>query len=374
MNPIYVNRSLRFLLVVFIIIASIFTFYYVSKITYPFIIGFLIAFMINPIVNFFERKTKLPRGVAIFISLLLIFTVLAGLITLLVVEIVAGAEYLSKVVPAHIQTLIGYIEGVFAAQVIPIYNQLSGLFMNLETGQQDTILQNIQNVGTQVGTTLSNFIQGFFEKIPKILGWFPSAATVVIFSLLGTFFISKDWYRLSKMGGRFLPRKAKTSGKTVFIDLKKALFGFITAQFTLISITTITILIGLLILKVDYAITIALVTGLVDIIPYLGTGAVFVPWIIFEAFAGEMKLAIGLGVLYLVVLVQRQLMEPKILSSNIGIDPLATLISLFIGYKLIGFIGLILGPVVLVIINTLHRANVFHDLWAFIKGNESRNI
>ncbi|MGM0903397.1 MAG: sporulation integral membrane protein YtvI [Bacillota bacterium] len=374
MNPIYVNRTLRFLLVAVLIIFFLASFYYVARITYPFIIGFLIAFSINPIVNFFEKKARLPRGFAVFVSLLLIFSVFAGLITLLVVEIVAGAEYLSKVVPTHVQTLITYIEVFFAAQVIPLYNQLSGLFMNLETGQQDTILENIQNVGTQVGTTLGNFIQGFFENIPTILGWFPSAATVIIFSLLGTFFISKDWYRLSKIGNRLLPGKAKTSGKTVFVDLKKALFGFITAQATLVSLTTVTILIGLLILKVDYAITIALVTGLVDIVPYLGTGAIFVPWIIFEAVSGEMHLAIGLGVLYLVVLVQRQLMEPKILSSNIGIDPLATLIALFVGYKLIGFIGLIVGPVVLVIINTLHRANVFHDLWAFIKGNESRDV
>ncbi|MBY0099025.1 sporulation integral membrane protein YtvI [Mesobacillus maritimus] len=374
MNPIYVNRTLRFLFVAVLFIVFLFTFYYVSKVTYPFIIGLLIAFFLNPIVNFFEKKARLPRGFAVLLSLLLIFSVFAGLITLLVVEIVAGAEYLSKVVPNHVQTLITYIEIFFAAQVIPLYNQLSGLFMNLETGQQDTILENIQNVGTQVGTTLGNFIQGFFENIPAIIGWFPSAATVIIFSLLGTFFISKDWYRLSTMGNRFLPKKAKASGKTVFADLKRALFGFVTAQVTLISITAITILIGLLILKVDYAITIALVTGLVDIVPYLGTGAIFVPWIIFEAVAGEMHLAIGLGILYLVVLVQRQLMEPKVLSSNIGIDPLATLIALFVGYKLMGFVGLIVGPVVLVIINTLHRANVFHDLWAFIKGDESHNV
>lgn len=170
------------------------------------------------------------------------------------------------------------------------------------------------------------------------------------------------------MGGKLVPDKAKVSGKTVFIDLKKALFGFIRAQLTLISITTVIILIGLLILRVDYAITIALVTGIVDIIPYLGTGAVFVPWIIYDIISGDTGLAIGLGILYIIVLVQRQIMEPKILSSSIGLDPLATLIALFVGFKLIGFLGLILGPVTLVIISTLNRANVFKDIWAFIMG------
>jgi predicted PurR-regulated permease PerM len=84
-----------------------------------------------------------------------------------------------------------------------------------------------------------------------------------------------------------------------------------------------------------------------------------------------MSLAIGLGVLYLVVLVQRQVMEPKVLSSNIGLDPLATLIALFVGFKLIGFLGLIAGPVTLVIITTLHRAHVFKDVWSYIMGKEA---
>ncbi|MBT2686439.1 sporulation integral membrane protein YtvI [Bacillus sp. ISL-37] len=370
MNLVYLHRTLRFIFVIGIVVAGALALFFVSKVTYPFIIGFLIAFMMNPLVNFFQTRAKMPRSLAVLISLVLIMLVFAGLITLLVVEIASGAEYLAKVVPEHLVTLIDYIEHLFAAQLIPLYNQLTGMFQSLESGQQDTIMDNIQNVGATIGTTTGNFIKDFFEKIPNILSWFPNAATVLIFSLLGTFFISKDWYRLSAMGTRFLPNRARTSSKTVFDDLKKALFGFVRAQATLVSITTVIILIGLLILRIDYAITIALVTGIVDIIPYLGTGAVFVPWIIYEAIAGEMSTAIGLGVLYVVVLVQRQIMEPKILSSSIGLDPLATLIALFVGFKTIGFLGLIVGPVILVIFNTLQRANVFRDIWTFIKGKD----
>lgn len=374
MNPVFLYRTLRFFLVIGSIVVGAIALFYVSKVTYPFIIGFLIAFLMNPLVNFFETKAKMPRALAVIVALILIISVFAGLITLLVVEIASGTEYLARVVPEHLVTLIDYIEHLFAAQIIPLYNQLAGLFQNLETGQQDTIMDNIQNVGTTIGTTAGNFIQDFFGKIPNILSWFPNAATVLIFSLLGTFFISKDWYRLSKLGTRFLPARAKSSSKTVFADLKKALFGFVKAQATLISLTTVIILIGLLILRIDYAITIALVTGIVDIVPYLGTGAVFVPWIIYETLSGDISTAIGLGILYIVVIVQRQVMEPKILSSNIGLDPLATLIALFVGFKTIGFLGLIAGPVVLVLINTLQRANVFRDLWIWIKGKNAEII
>ncbi|MEH7121298.1 sporulation integral membrane protein YtvI [Neobacillus vireti] len=367
----YIYRSIRFLLVVGGVFLGLYLFYFISKVTYPFLIGLIIAFLINPLVDLLEKKAKMPRVLAVLIALIVIFAFCAGLITLLVAEIVSGAAYLATVVPEHLDTLINYLEDYFTAQIIPLYNQLTSVFNKLEAGQQDTIIGNIQNVGAKIGSTVGTFIKNLFGNIPNILSWFPNAATVLIFSLLATFFISKDWYHFSAMGGKILPQKAKSSGKTVFVDLKKALFGFIRAQLTLISITTVIILIGLLILRVDYAITIALATGIVDIIPYLGTGAVFVPWIIYAWISGDMGLAIGLGVLYIIVLVQRQIMEPKILSSSIGLDPLATLIALFVGFKLIGFLGLIIGPVTLVIISTLYRANVFHDVWAFIKGREA---
>lgn len=371
MTKINLFRFLRFLFVISIVILLAISLFYLSKITYPFIIAFIIAFIMNPLVNFLETKGRMPRTLSVFITLIIIFALFAGLITLLVAEIVAGANYIAEVVPDHLDTIITYIQQMLAGQILPFYHQITNLFQNLDTGQQKTIIDNIENVGKTFGTTVGNFIKNFFGNIPNVLSWFPNAATVLIFSLLATFFISKDWYKLSKLAGRLLPNKAKTSSKTVFVDLKKALFGFLKAQATLVSMTTIIILIGLLILRVDYAITIALIAGIVDIIPYLGTGAIFVPWIIYEVITGDTGVALGLAVLYIVVLVQRQVMEPKVLSSNIGLDPLATLVALFIGFKLIGFLGLIAGPVALVIINTLHRANVFHDAWSYIKGDDS---
>ncbi|OIK07978.1 sporulation integral membrane protein YtvI [Bacillus sp. MUM 13] len=371
MNPVFLNRFLRFLIVAGIIALGGIVLFYISRYTYPFIIAMIIAFFMNPLVDFLEIKGRMPRGLAVIISIVFILSVFAGLITILIAEIVSGADYLGGVVPAHLDTLINYLEDFAAGQLIPFYNKIAVLFNNLDVKQQTTILDNIQNVGQKLGSTAGNFIQGFFQNIPAIIGWFPNAASVLIFSLLATFFISKDWYRMSNFSGRILPTKIFSSGKRIIEDLKKALFGFIRAQFTLISLTTIIVLIGLLILRVKYAITIALICGIVDLLPYLGTGTVFVPWIIYEVISGNTSLAIGLSVLYVIVLVQRQLMEPKVLSSSIGLDPLATLVSLFAGFKLIGFLGLAAGPVVLVIINTLIKAHVFSDIWDFIMGRNT---
>lgn len=372
MNPVYIYRFVRFFVAIGIVVLGGVALFYLSTYTYPFIIAIFIAFFMNPLVNFFEKKARMPRGLAVLVSLLLILSIFAGLITLLVVEIVSGANYLGEVVPKHLVTVVDYIEDLIVQQILPLYNQTAALFKNLDNGQQDTILDNIQNVGQTIATTAGNFIQSFFQNIPGIIGWIPNTATVLVFSALATFFISKDWYRLSNLSNKLLPDKVYVSTIRIIKDLKRALFGFIKAQFTLVSITTVTVLIGLLFLKVRYSITIALICGLVDIVPYLGTGTIFIPWIIYEFISGNTSLGIGLSVLYAIVIVQRQLIEPKVLSSSIGLDPLATLVALFVGYKMIGILGLIAGPVTLVIINTLQRANIFKDIWSFIIGKEGR--
>ncbi len=370
MKIAHLYSIIRFLIVIISIIVGLLAAFYITKVTYPFLIAIAISFFIHPLVTFFQHKGKMPRSLSVFVTLIIVFGGIAGILTLLIAEIISGANYLANVVPHHFEDLIEYIEQIIAGQLIPLYNQVTTLFNNLDAGQQHSIITNIENVGKTIATNVGQFIQTFLLKIPDLLGWLPNAATVIIFSLLATFFISKDWERFLRFGRNIVPVKARTSGKTVFADLKKALFGFIRAQATLISITTVIVLVGLLILKVDYAITIALLIGLVDLLPYLGTGLVFVPWIIYAALSGSIQFAIGLGVLYIIVLVQRQLMEPKILSSSIGLDPLATLIALFVGFKLIGFLGLLVGPVILVVIKTLHSAGVFKDIWTFILGKE----
>lgn len=368
MNRENADRVVRFFIVIIVAAASLLSIYYASKVIYPFIIALIIATAINPVVGILERKWKFPRTLAVLTTLIVLIGIFTGLITLLIAEIVAGASYLATVVPEHVATLIKYLEKMFANQVIPFYNKLAGMFQSLDSGQRDTIMNSIDETSGRITESVTAFLQNFFLKLPGLVSWIPNAATVIIFSLLATFFISKDWERLSVLTSRLLPNKVKSSGIRVFADLKKALVGFVKAQITLISITLVIVLVGLLILRINYAITIALILGLLDLLPYLGTGTVFVPWIIYEAVTGNIGLAIGLGILYTVVIVQRQLMEPKILSTNIGLSPLGTLISLFVGFKLIGFLGLILGPVTLVLLTTLHKANVFRDIWAYIKG------
>ncbi|MBO8156458.1 MAG: sporulation integral membrane protein YtvI [Bacillaceae bacterium] len=368
MPAIYLQRMLRFAIVVGVVLIAFLTVFTLARYTYPFLIAIVIAFLINPVVNLFEHKLKIPRAFSVFLVILLILALVSGIITILIVEIANGMTYLSTVVPKYFEDLVKYFQNLVAAQVIPLYERLSAMLDTLDPAQKEQIMNQIKDVGSSIADSGKQLLTGILTWIPEQLRALPNLATVLIFSLLGTFFISKDWYKLGERIQILLPDRLLTSGSNVFKGLQKALFGFIKAQLTLISITAVIVLIGLLILRVDYAITIALITGVVDLLPYLGTGIIFVPWILYVFFTKNFFLTIGLSVLYIIVIVQRQLMEPKVLSTNIGLDPLATLVALFVGFQLFGFLGLIIGPVALVIINTLHQTGVLREVWDFIIG------
>lgn len=372
MNWHYLHSFLRFLIVIAAVVLGLFALYYIWHFAYPFVIALLLAFLINPLVDLLERKGKLPRPASVALSILFLIGVLSAFLTLLVNEIVQGVVYLADVLPENFKEIVTFLEELFVSHVMPLYNQLEDLFKDLNKDQQTTVMDNIQSISTTVTTTVTDILQSLVEGIRSIIVSLPTILTVLIFSLLATFFISKDWYKFIRWVKKKVSIDIQRSIGSVYKDLRRALFGFIKAQLTLISMTAAIVLIGLLILRVDYAVTIAIIIGLVDLLPYLGTGAVFVPWMIYSFLTGNYGLTIGLAILYGVVVVQRQLVEPKVLSSNIGLDPLATLIALFVGFQIFGFIGLIIGPVLLVVLKTLYHANVFKDTWHYIIGGNSK--
>lgn len=348
---------------------SIIFLFIVAKYTYPFIIALILAILINPIVNFLETKGKLSRPFAVIISITSILVIITGILALLVVELINGSTYLAEHLPKHFQAFVVMFQEMITDKLIPIYQRIISMVSMLEESQQNMIMDHIQRLGNNIAANGGTIIQSMLQVIPRTLASLPSYMTVFIFSLLGTFFISKDWYKLMDWLRKTVPQSFIDSSHNVGKGLKRAFLGFIKAQLTLIMITAVIVFIGLIILKVDHAITIAVITGAIDLLPYLGTGIVFIPWILYMFFKGNYFLTIGLSILYITIVVQRQMMEPKVLSSNIGLNPLATLVAIFVGFQLWGFAGLIIGPVFLVVINTLYQTGVLKQIWNYIKGD-----
>ncbi|MCM3731000.1 sporulation integral membrane protein YtvI [Fictibacillus nanhaiensis] len=366
MQPELTQRIIRLSYIIFIAAALILTGYYVSGILYPFIAGAVIALIINPLVGILEQRFKMNRALAVIISIFALLGFLILILTLLIQEMMTGFAYIAHELPSYIQELVFYFEHYFKTNILPLYHDLLSIYSKLGTDQQETVMDNIEKIGTGITTNVTGITQAIINSVSLMIVSLPTFLTVFIFSLLAAFFISKDWYRLTGFLTAIFPEKLTYTVKTVYIELRKALFGFLKAQLTLISITACIVLIGLLILRIDYAVTISVLIGAIDLLPYLGTGAVFLPWIAYCFLTGNYTLTIGLSILYGVVVIQRQIMEPKLLSQTIGLDPLATLAALFAGFQLFGFVGLIIGPVFLVVIRALYEAKFFHEIYQFI--------
>ena len=361
----------RMLVVALLVVLGWFILYYFVKLTFPFLIAAVFAFFMNPLVNILEKKARFPRPLAVLTGILVLFGLVGGLLTLIIIKLIDGFHYLSRFVPQQIEMISRNLQTYFNEHVVPLWMKGLGIIDELDPAQQNAIETSIQQLGGQFASILGNAGQAIANSLSHLVGALPLTLTVFLFVLLGLYFISKDWNRLKMWLKEKLPIKASGQVASVYRDLKTKLVGFLTAQFILISMTAVVNFIGLLILNIEQALTIALILGLVDLLPYLGTGLILIPWGIYCLVTGDLFLGFGLLILYTITIVLRQLAEPKVLSSSLGLNPLATLVSLFAGLQLFGFIGLFIGPVLLVLLVSLYEAKVFSGLWRFISGNQS---
>jgi sporulation integral membrane protein YtvI len=373
LNPQLVHQIFRGIWVAVILFLIGLLLYKVTPLVYPFLFGWVIAYLLNPLVNVLQRRARFPRWLAVTFSMLLFFSAAVTCITLFVANIIVEIGTLSEKLQIQInqwaETYNNFINSSEFQNLVSWVND----FYAKNPQYQDSINKNLTSTAGTLAGFSKDFIGYIVNTLIKLLTSLPNIATLTIITLLATFFISKDWYKIITQYSGIFSETIRKVTKLIRTDLQKALFGYFRAQLILVSLTALVVIIGLLVLRVDYAITIGLLTGLADLMPYLGTGAVMVPWILYVFFAqGNIYLGIGLSILYGVILVARQIMEPKVLASSVGLDPLATLIALFIGLKLFGLVGLIIGPVTLVILSAFYRARIFHDIAHYVhKGSIS---
>ncbi|EJL41689.1 MULTISPECIES: sporulation integral membrane protein YtvI [Brevibacillus] len=365
-------QIIRFFWVCLLVYVGIRLFQFATPLLYPFIIALVIALLIHKPVTFVTQKFKIPRWLSVTLALLVLMLLAIGLATLVVSETVVEIGELAKRLPGFAQELSEYLQRTISQDfLLGIYNQVQWIYDQLDPNYKDKISNTVGSGITSITHAGQNLIVSFLDGLKNVLVSLPNMATVSVISIMGAFFISKDFFLWEARFRRLLPSGVNNRLDQIFRDLRGALLGFLKAQLTLISLTAAIVIVGLLIMRVEYAITIGLITGLVDLLPYLGTGTVFVPWIIYLFFKGNYTMVIGLSILYAVVLIFRQIIEPKVVAESVGLDPLLTLVALFVGLQLFGFLGLIIGPVSLVLINALVKANVFVDIWTYIRGKRT---
>lgn len=320
----------------------------------PFILALLLALLIEPAISFMERRLKMKRGPSTILSMLLVLgslsLVLVALISRLINELVSIYKSLSMRSGDLGQTIADGLEQV----------QVFYVRLNLPLEMEESIQSNLYRLLNRLEDVLNSVVNTLIELAASLPGYF----IFLLIALIATYFIAHERPEIKEWLLKTLPDSWEGKTRTVGRDLVAAFLGWVKALLILTSVTAIITIVGLSMLGVEYALTIGLITGLLDVLPILGPGTIFVPWIIISLVTGNTGLAIGLMVLYVIMVTVRYILEPRILGDNIGLHPLATLIALYVGLKVAGVVGMILGPAVVVVFLACHRAGVF-DKWSW---------
>ncbi|TGV29088.1 sporulation integral membrane protein YtvI, partial [Mesorhizobium sp. M00.F.Ca.ET.186.01.1.1] len=310
----------------------------------PFLLALLTAILLEPLVLFLIRRVKMNRMGAVSVSFLLFLVSFGIILYWIATQIVIQGIDLAQRLPGFSQHLFELVE-----------SYLLSWESYYATLPADTVVQ-IQSVFAGLKNWAITSASGVARAILGAVAIIPGFLISTIIYLVALFLISLDLPRLRAGFLRMFTVSAREKVNVVFSQLNRATVGFLRAQIILSLLTFLLSFLGLLILHVKYAAVVALLIVLVDILPILGTGSFLVPWAVYNFLTGNARLGIGLIILFLVITVVRRIIEPKVLASNLGISALAALVSLFLGFQVMGFFGLIIGPALVIIYEALRKA------------------
>lgn len=313
----------------------------------PFAIGWLIALIANPLVRMLERRMKVARK---HTSMLLIIAVLAA--------IIGGIYLVGMKAVQEVGSLIEQAPSIYTSfreDFQEAGENLSLIIEELPEGVQKGISDFQNSLGDVVGTAVGKISQITVDQASSLAKNLPSILIAIIFTILSAYFFIADRDKILEFGREHTPQIIQEKWKMLERCFKSIFGGYFKAQFKIMGVVFVILFIGFLILKVDFAIVVAFLVSLLDMLPFFGTGTALIPWALFKILSGDMKYAVGLVILYLVTQLVRRIIEPKVVGDSIGIDPLWTLICMYTGYRFAGVVGMILAvPIGAILVNFYH--------------------
>ena len=316
----------------------------------PFLIAFVISLIIEPAIRALMNKARLTRRTSSIIIFIIVFGIIVGLLIWGIVTLITEATEL-------LQTLNYYFDTA--------YKQIQNIILNFEFDKikiPDEIMRIVQNSTNEVFNYVANWAKTFLTNIINIVTLVPTIVIYFVITILALYFVCVDKIYILDQVEHHFPKKWSKKMLIHIKEITSTLGAYLKAQATLILISFIISVIGLYIIKfmglnIEFPLLVAIGIGFVDALPILGSGTVMIPWGIGVALNGDIKLAAAIVGLWIIMSVVRQFIEPRIVSKQIGIHPIFTLIAMYTGFKFTGIAGLIIGPIILIILN-----NIFSSL------------
>lgn len=317
----------------------------------PFLIGFIIAELLEPTIRYVKNKTNLSRKASSILVLAIFFVICISIILIGIIFLVSEAtDFLSG--------LNGYVE-IVINKVQELNSILQFKNLNINKDMQVMLEKWTLDFVSEAGNIIKNYLSNFVKLITKL----PNFFVYLVITILSTYFISSDkFYILDRMEYHFTKKWIGNIREKVR-NIKTTLFSYVKAEIIMVLISFIIVLIGLNILNlmglnVKYPLLMAVIIGFVDALPILGSGTVIIPWSIMSFLNNDVSLGALLLGLYVITLLAKQFLEPKIVSTKIGIHPIFTLIAMYTGFKFLGLIGLLAGPIILIILKNIFSNSI----------------
>src|SRR5690625_517844 len=365
MDKLY-YRLLKLFLVMMLTISFYVIIMYSIKFLYPFIIAILVAIFLHPIVTYFEIKWGWKRNIATLAVMVLCLFVF-GLFAFIIFKILLDeSSVLIKRLPNFFHEMTVIFFEIGEKFVAPFYEKITIFFPSL--GKWKNI--DFHYYSELITNHLTSISTDFFKKLLSILTAFLTSityfGTILIFILLVIYILTKDMILFQLQCKKMIPYHVINKMKIILQKLKKTTFSFVKAQITIALISSTIIFIFLLIFHYPHVLTITIIIFFVDFIPYIGIGIIFIPWILFLFVTSNYLSTIQLSLLYIFVIVIRQLIEPNIIASSINIHSIFFINILLISFQFLLLFGIVLTPIILISISTIYHARILHYIWKFI--------
>jgi sporulation integral membrane protein YtvI len=326
---------------------TMYAFSFLYRIATPVFLSFLIFIIIEPLAKRLHRagmKKSIASAISVLVFTLIILSAFAGAGFLLINEtsgLIANLPQYQETFTRQAASTIAYLQEKYAALPPGV------------TDKSNDVINNVTKWGTMLAHSFLTSMIAFLTSFSAFI--FNFAIGIVL-----AYFLSveiEDWRKNAQ-------EKTPRTFKKAFHFLKNNVFagigGYLKSQLILISITFLVVLAALLILGVNNAFMIAVISGVFDVLPLLGVGTVFIPWIVYLFIVGDTTLAIWLTVVFLLVVGTRQILEPKITGDTLGVSAFTMLVFMIISLSLFGVAGVIISPILVILIKALYDQRYFH--------------
>ena len=357
MNMQNTEKKRAFIISVLFIVTIYCVLYFTYKVALPFSMPFLIAWVVSllaePLIRLLS-KLHIKRGLASIVSLLVMFSIIAWLAVVVVSRIAYEVTALKDYLPTISQFAIDLVNTTAEA--------IEQLFAMLPAYVSDYVEQSAATLVENLPTYIGNLTMPVISGVTSLAARLPNMLVMSLITITACILLSMDFQRIRAFLDRQIPERAQGMVLEAKQFFKLTIGRLLRAYVTIIAITFVELYIGFTLMKLDYAVTLAALICVVDILPILGCGTVLVPWAVVSFLMGNFQMGLFIATLYLIITVIRQIIEPKIVGGNIGLHPLMALISFYLGLKTMGVLGMFIMPVIFIMIKHLHDEGYLH-IW-----------